>query len=316
MIKIENWTINEIPDLSGTIIVITGANSGLGFEATRVLSGKNAHVIMGCRNTEKAEKAKKAILQENPKAFLDFIKLDLADLSSIREFVQIFKSKYSKLDLLFNNAGVMAVPKKTTVDGYEIHFGTNHLGHFALTGQLLELLFQTPNSRILTTSSNVHRIGNINFIDLQWENRKYGKMRAYGQSKLANLLFSYELQERLAGCGSSTMSIASHPGFTETDLPFQISGNENSRVRRGFKKFFGSILPQKVTTGVLPMLFSGLSPELKGGEFIGPNGRFGLRGSPQIVKSNKRSYDDETSKKLWQISEELTGVKYEFESKK
>ncbi|MBD3351347.1 MAG: SDR family NAD(P)-dependent oxidoreductase [Candidatus Lokiarchaeota archaeon] len=295
------WNIENIPDQSGKIVIVTGANSGTGFEVAKALAMKGAKVIMACRNLDKANNAKSQIMDEYPHSNLKIIQLDLGSLSSIRKFGEDFTERFQELHILCNNAGVMMPPYQKTDDGFELQFGVNHLGHFALTGLLLNTLLNTKDSRVVTMSSTGHKLGKIHFDDLNWEN-DYNRTRAYGMSKLANLLFAYELQRNLQNTGKSTISLASHPGWTRTNLQRHVS----------LFRLFNPLLAQKPQMGALPMLYAATSMEAQGGGYYGPGGIFEIRGYPKKVKSNKRSYNKETAKKLWQISEELTGVKYVF----
>jgi NAD(P)-dependent dehydrogenase (short-subunit alcohol dehydrogenase family) len=225
--------------------------------------------------------------------------LDLADLSSVKNFANTFLAEHDQLDVLINNAGVMAVPYRKTADGFEMQFGTNHLGHFALTGLLIDLLKVTPNSRVVTVSSIAHLLGKINFDDLNSE-QSYQKWSAYGQSKLANLLFAYELQRRSAKSNGNPISIAAHPGYAATNL-------QNSS---SFFSFANKLVAQSPEMGALPTIYAATSPEIQGGEFIGPDGFLGQRGYPHKTQSNKRSHNQETARRLWKVSEELTGVRF------
>lgn len=299
MTKKNKWTEEDCPDQSGKIAIVTGANSGLGYEVTRVLAKKGAHVVMGCRDLGKAEEALNQIISEDPDASLEIIRLDLSDLASVKDFVSDFSKKHQSLDILCNNAGVMMTPYQKTVDGFELQLGTNHFGHFALTGLLIDKLMGTKNSRIVTMSSMAHSMGKIDFDNLNWE-KKYGRTKAYNRSKLANLLFAYELQRRLEAKGSKTISMGSHPGWTRTKL------QRNVFLFRALNPF----LSQKPKKGALPMLYAATSPEAEGGGYYGPDGRMGWKGYPKKVKSNDRSHNLEDAKKLWEISEELTGVKF------
>ena len=301
MSKNNHWTAKDIPDLSGKVTIITGANSGIGYDTARELAKKNATVIMACRNTEKGEAAAHSIVNEYPQAMVIVKQLDLSDLASVNSFAQEFHSEYDRLDMLINNAGVMAIPYEKTADGFERQFGTNHLGHFALTGLLLDLLLSTENSRVVTVSSTGHRTGRINFEDLNSE-ESYSKWGAYGQSKLANLLFAYELQRSLAAVGSTTISAAAHPGYTATNLQ---SGT--------FFKFLNPVFGQEQEMGALPTLYAATSPHVNGGDYIGPDGFMEQRGYPKKVRSNGSSHDEATARKLWQVSEKMTGVNFDFE---
>ena len=295
------WTAENIPDQTGKIAIVTGANSGIGYEAARALALKGATTIMACRNLEKGETAAETIRNEEPAGKTKVMRLDLSDLSSVKQFAQEFRAEYTQLDLLINNAGVMATPYGKTEDGFEMQFGTNHLGHFALTGLLIDLLKKTPRSRVVTVSSYAHLMGRINFNDLNSEKR-YQTWMAYGQSKLANLLFAYELQRKLNENGGSSLSIGVHPGWTATNL------QHNS----GFFSFLNPVLGQSQEMGALPTLFAATSPEIRGGEYIGPDGFLGQRGYPKVIQSNKRSHNETTAKSLWEVSEELTGIQFKL----
>ena len=293
-----NWTTKNIPDQTGKIAIVTGSNSGIGFEAAKALADKNAKVIIAARNLEKGENAKLKILQENPKADVEFMKLDLADLSSVKSFINEFKSKFNKLDLLINNAGVMIPPYTKTKDGYELQMGTNHLGHFALTLPLLELLAKTPNSRIVNVSSNAHKMGNINFDDINWENRKYKKWKSYGDSKIANIYFTKELSKRLTD--KNIKVTTAHPGLTETEL---------SR-HSGFFAFLNKFFAMEQAQGALPTLRAAIDENAKNGDYFGPDGWQEWKGYPIKVDTNKLAKDTSKAKKLWDVSEELTNVKF------
>ena len=298
--KNDKWTLENIPDQRGKIVIVTGANSGIGYEAARALARKGANVIMACRSLEKGEAAVAQIRRENLQGDVILRQLDLADLSSVRNFADEFLAEYKQLNILINNAGVMAIPYRKTKDGFEMQFGTNHLGHFALTGLLFELLINTPNSRVVTVSSYAHIVGKINFDDLNSE-KGYQKWLAYGQSKLANLLFAYELQRRSAKNGVNPISIAVHPGYAATNL-------QNSS---SFFSFTNNFMAQSQEMGALPTLYAATNPEIEGGEFIGPDGFLAQRGYPHKARSSARSYDPETAQRLWQVSEKLTGVRFD-----
>ena len=295
-----NWTTENIPDQTGKTIIITGATSGLGKEATKVLASKNATVVMAVRNTEKAETVVKEILSEFPSSKIDIISLDLNNLESISSFDEKFNNDYKKLDVLINNAGIMMCPYSKTKDGFEIQMGTNHMGHFALTGLLMPILLNTSDSRVVTTSSIAHRAGNINFDDLNWEKRKYNTYRAYSDSKIANLYFTYELVRRFKDAKNAPVFISSHPGWTKTELD----------RHSGPASFLGDIIAQSVQMGTLPTLRATTEVSAKSGDYFGPTKMMEMRGYPELVKSNKRSHNIENAKKLWEISEQLTGVKY------
>ncbi|MFK8046670.1 MAG: oxidoreductase [Crocinitomicaceae bacterium] len=296
----KKWGIQNIPDQENKTIIITGASSGLGKEATRVLANKNANVIMAVRNVQKAEVIADKIRNEFPNAKIDIRQLDLGSLNSVKSFAKAFTSDYSKLDVLINNAGVMMTPYSKTKDGFEIQMGTNHLGHFALTGLLMPLLLGTNNSRIVATSSIAHRQGNIDFADVNWENRKYKTIQAYSDSKLANLYFIYELARKYEGNKNFPMVTVSHPGGTKTDLGRHL----------GLMNLLGGVIGQKVEMGTLPTLRAAIDIHVKAGDFFGPKNLFEWRGYPVLVKSNEMSHDSENAKKLWDLSEELTGIQF------
>lgn len=299
-----NWTEKNMPDMTGKVTIVTGANSGIGLETARALAVKGADVIMASRNLEKGQAALQNIQANLPGASIELMQLDLADLSSIRRFVEEFHSRYDQLHLLINNAGVMQVPEhRKTADGFEMQFGTNHLGHFALTGLLLETLNRTPGSRVVTVSSVAHRLGRMNLNNLNAE-KSYSPRGAYGESKLANLLFTYELQRRLSDAGMETISTVAHPGWTATNL------QQHSSLLQILNRLW-AMEPQQ---GALPTLYAATAPELKGGEYVGPNGLAEMRGYPKVVTSNGLSYDQSIAERLWTISEELTGVHYLWEN--
>jgi NAD(P)-dependent dehydrogenase (short-subunit alcohol dehydrogenase family) len=312
MTDFDRWIEQYIPSQTGKTALITGANSGLGFEAAKVLAGKGAAVTLAVRDTVKGDAAAAAIRTAVPGAELAVAVLDLASLASIRTFADAFAGTHGRLDMLINNAGVMAVPRRTTADGFEMQFGTNHLGHFALTGLLLlPLLLTTPAARIVTVSSGAHMFGKINFDDLQSE-RSYSKWGAYGQSKLANLLFAYELQRRLAAAGSSVISVVAHPGYASTNLQSVGPEMEGSRIGKQAMSAANRVLAQSAAMGALPEVYAATSLAVRGGDYIGPTGFMGQRGFPKKVKSNARSHDQAVAARLWAVSEELTGVSYVF----
>jgi NAD(P)-dependent dehydrogenase (short-subunit alcohol dehydrogenase family) len=293
-------------NFSGENILITGANSGIGFEAAKVLAGKGARVILAVRNEEKGKAAADKILAENSFAQVDVMKLDLADLSSVKTFAESFKSSYDSLAILINNAGVMIPPYGKTKDGFELQFGSNHLGHFALTGMLLPLLKSTPGSRVVSLSSIAHRGSGIDFENLDGS-KGYKGMKFYGQSKLANLLFSRELDNRFKEHGLNAMSIACHPGISVTNL-FKLG----KRDAPGFMKKLMQHYFQPADMGALPTIYAATEVNLKGGEYIGPDGKGNRKGYPAIETPAPDVYNEETMKKLWEVSEEMTGVKFDF----
>jgi NAD(P)-dependent dehydrogenase (short-subunit alcohol dehydrogenase family) len=295
------WTSEDVPGQQGRLAVVTGANTGLGFETARVLAARGASVVLAVRDIEKGKRAAARIADSAPGANVMVQPLDLTSLDSIRAAAAELRAKHPRIDLLINNAGVMFTPKQTTRDGFEVQFGTNHLGHFALTGLLLEQMLPVPGSRVVTVSSIAHRLrARINFADLQGE-RSYSRVRAYAQSKLANLMFTYELQRRLSGAGT-TIAVAAHPGLTDTEL------TRNSPAIAAF--FYARVMSQKAAIGALPTLRAATDPGVHGGQYYGPGGLLGARGYPKPAESNGRSHDTATQRRLWTVSEELTGVTF------
>lgn len=303
----ENWTTKDISNLSGKTIIVTGGNSGLGFESVKVFAGKGAEVIMACRSLEKGGKAKTEILKNIPEGKIEVAELDLADLNSVHRFVKNFQQNHSRLDVLLNNAGIMTTPYFKTKDGFEGQLGTNHLGHFALTGLLLPVLEKTPKSRVVNVSSMAHKQGKMDFDNLLFENGKgYSPMKSYGRSKLANLLFTYELQRFFERNKTDCISVAAHPGVSQTDLFRYLDEKWYFRlVGPAFKA-----ISQEGKMGALPQVRASVDPHVKGGEYYGPNGFMELKGYPVKVQSNSRSHNEEDAKKLWEVSEKLTGVKF------
>lgn len=309
MAKSNKWTADAIPDQMGKIAVVTGGNSGLGYKTVRELARHGAHVVLACRTPEKGEAARDQILDEVSDATIEVMELDLADLDSVRGFAAAYRSNETALHILMNNAGVMATPRRTTADEFELQVGTNHLGHFALTGLLLKVLLETPDSRVVTVSSIAERMGHVDVDDLMSET-SYERWTAYGQSKLANLLFAYELQRRLEAIDARTISVAAHPGFAATDLRSKLMGRETPLHHRILSYLFEA-MSQSAEKGVLPQLYAATAPNVEGGEFYGPDGLFQRAGYPTEVRSSPESYDVALAKKLWEVSEKLTGVEYE-----
>ncbi|NDJ53408.1 MAG: SDR family NAD(P)-dependent oxidoreductase [Chloroflexi bacterium] len=304
-----NWTEENIPDQSGRTVIVTGANSGLGLRTSEVLADKGAHVVMAVRSMDKGQAALEGIKEQNPDASLDLMKLDLGNLASVRAFAGAFKDKYEKLDLLYNNAGLMAIPRRETADGFEMQFGVNHLGHFALTGQLLEKMVNLPGSRVVTLSSTAIFVGTIDFDDLH-SKRSYSRYGAYGQSKLANLIFAYELQRRLAAAGAETISIAAQPGFAYGQLQQRAAGEGGGSLEGWVYGVLGRTVAQSMEMGTLSQLYAGTAPEAEAGGFYGPE-RWWVQGYPGPNGDVKAARDQEIATRLWQVSEELTGETYE-----
>ncbi|OLZ42155.1 short-chain dehydrogenase [Natrinema saccharevitans] len=305
-----DWTAEDVPDQSGRTIVVTGANSGIGLEATRELARNGATVIMACRSAERGADAADGIREEIPGADLRVEACDLGDLASVRDFAAQLEAE---IDVLVNNAGVMAIPRSETADGFETQFGVNHLGHFALTGLLLENLgLETePDSRIVTVSSGVHERGRIDFDDLQHED-DYDKWDAYAQSKLANVLFAYELERRLLTADANAASVAVHPGYANTRLQLRGPEQSGSRLRKAGMAVLNTVVAQSAAMGALPTLYAATAPGAEGGAYYGPGGLMNMRGTPERQASSDRSYDEETARRLWDVSSELTGVTYDL----
>ena len=299
----DGWDAQRIPDQSGRIAVVTGANSGLGLVTARELARKGAQVVLACRNLDKGRAALGGCEQSASGAPPELEELDLASLTSVHAFAERFKEEHDGLDILVNNAGVMAPPRQRTADGFELQFGTNHLGHFALTGHLLPLMEGRDDARVVTLSSTAHKTGRIAFDNLNGD-RRYFRWRAYGQSKLANLLFALELDRRLRAAESTVKSLAAHPGYAATNLQSAAA----PLVDRLVMKLGNAVIAQSDEMGALPTLFAATQPGLEGGMYIGPDGPAEQRGYPKVVQPNRAARDEETARRLWEVSEQLTGV--------
>ena len=299
----DGWTARDIPDQSGRGAIVTGANSGLGLVTARELARAGAAVVMACRNLDKGHAAIEQVRTAAPGAQVQLEELDLASLESVRGFAERYRSTHDGLDLLINNAGVMAPPRRRTADGFELQFGTNHLGHFLLTTLLLDLMEGREEARVVTLSSTAHKMGRISFDNLNGD-RRYFRWNAYGQSKLANLLFALELDRRLRREGSTVKSLAAHPGYASTNLQSAAA----PLVDRLVMKVGNTVIAQSDEMGALPQLFAATEPGLEGGTYIGPDGPGEQRGHPTIVSPNGRAQDEEAARRLWQVSEELTGL--------
>ncbi|MHC3439131.1 oxidoreductase [Natrialbaceae archaeon A-gly3] len=306
-----NWTADDIPDQTGRTIVVTGANSGIGLEAARELARNGATVIMACRSVERGKEAAADIRREVPDADLRVEACDLGDLESVASFADRLGDE--RIDVLVNNAGTMAIPRSETADGFETQFGVNHLGHFALTGQLLENLRPDDDreSRVVTVSSGMHEQGEIDVEDLHGE-REYDAWDAYAQSKLANVLFAYELGRRLLTADASVESMAVHPGYANTRLQFRGPEQRGSRLRKAAMWVTNTALAQSAAKGALPTLYAATAPEADGGAYYGPGGLMNMRGVPERQASSDRSYDEEVARRLWTVSSDLTGVTYDL----
>jgi NAD(P)-dependent dehydrogenase (short-subunit alcohol dehydrogenase family) len=298
-----SWTAADVPDQAGRVAVVTGANSGLGLATAELLASKGAHVVLAIRDVHKGRQAEAQIAARWPKAEISLQPLDLSSLASVRAAAAQLREAHDRVDLLINNAGVMFAPRHMTADGFEMQFGTNHLGHFALTGLLLEHLLKIEGSRVVTISSEMHKMGgSIHFDDLQWE-RRYKRVAAYSQSKLANLLFAYELQRRLAAHGQATISVAAHPGGSNT----QLFKNSPWFVRPVIG-LLGPLLLNTPEMSALSALRAATDPDVQGGQYYGPMS--GVRGYPKLAESSPQTYDEELAQRLWKVSEELTHITF------
>ncbi len=303
------WTSDDIPDLSGKTIVVTGGNSGIGYEAALEFARKRAKVILACRDLGKARTAADRITASSASADVEVMALDLSSLASIRAFSDAFHVQHHALHVLCNNAGVMAIPYRLTTDGFEMQFGTNHLGHFALTGLLLDLLLATDGARVVNVASGAHRMGRMHFDDLQLKNG-YGKWRAYGQSKLANLLFTSELQRKADSAGKKFLSVACHPGYAATNLQAVGPKMSGSSTMEYLSELGNRLLAQSAAMGALPTEYAATSPAVAGNDYIGPDGMGEFRGHPAKVGRSAAASDAASAKRLWEVSEQLTDVHY------
>lgn len=300
------WTEENVPDQSGRLAIVTGSNTGLGYDNARALAAHGAKVVMAVRDTAKGEEAAARIRKLTPGAQVAVHKLDLGSLASVRAAGAELAAAHPRIDLLINNAGVMYPPKQNTADGFELQFGTNHLGHFALTGLLLKNLLPVDDSRVVVVASIAHKIkAKIDFDDLHWEKRSYDKVASYGQSKLANLMFAYDLQRRLAAAKAKTIAVAAHPGVAATELSRHVPGYELP----GVAWLFGKVLNTS-EVGALATLRAATDPNVKGGQYWGPDGFREMRGYPELATSSEQSRDEAIQERLWSVSEELTGVTY------
>jgi NAD(P)-dependent dehydrogenase (short-subunit alcohol dehydrogenase family) len=304
------WTVDEIPDQAGRTILVTGASSGLGLRAAEALASRGARVLMGCRNPEKAAVALAAVKSVAQHAAPEVVPLDLSDLADVQTCAERVTERLDQLDVLMNNAGVMAVPQQRTRQGFELQFGTNHLGHFALTGLLLSLMRRAHAPRVVTVSSGGHRAGRIHFDDLNWEKRRYSRWFTYTQSKLANLLFSSELQRRAVAAGSDLLAVAAHPGYAATNLS---SGPATgSVIYRWGGKVSDALLGQSDRMGALPQLYAATMTDVGPDDYWGPDGFMEQRGWPKRVGRSGAARDPDAARRLWNASEQLTGVSYSW----
>lgn len=299
------WTEANVGDQAGRVAIVTGSNTGLGLDTARVLAERGARVVLAVRNVDKGRRAAAQIAKTAPGAEVSVQELDLGSLASVRAAAEELRAAHPRIDLLINNAGLMYPPKGLTADGFELQFGTNHLGHFALTGLLLDHLLEVPNSRVVVVASIAHRIqAAIHFDDLQWE-RGYNRVAAYGQSKLANLMFAYTLQRKLAAKGAPTIAVAAHPGVSNTELMRHLPFGDNPLMRKAT-----GLVTNSPAVGALATLRAATDADVVGGQYYGPSGFRELVGHPVLVTSTDQSHDRATQDRLWTVSEELTGVTF------
>lgn len=304
------WTADDIPDLDGAKVVITGANSGLGFEASKMFAQNNAEVVMACRSIERGKAAKDEIEKKLEDPSLEVRELDLADLESVESFAKEFKANHEELDILCNNAGIMAIPREETEDGFEKQFGVNHMGHFALTAKLFPALKKAEKATIVTQSSGLHEKGEIDFDDLMHE-KEYNPQQVYSDSKLANLLFAYELDRKIRRKDLDIRSIGCHPGYAATNLQKRGPEKSGNSIKKFAMKVANKVIAQSSKKGALPMMYAAVSEEAESGDYIGPGGLANMRGLPEKQESSEASYSRETAEELWAVSEELTGIDFE-----
>jgi NAD(P)-dependent dehydrogenase (short-subunit alcohol dehydrogenase family) len=308
-----SWTASDMPSLDGDVVVVTGANSGLGFEATKAFARKEATVIMACRDRGRGETAAAEIREAVDGADLDVRICNLAALDSVERFAEGVSEEYDAIDVLCNNAGVMAIPRAETEDGFEMQFGVNHLGHYALTGRLFDLLAEADDARVVTHSSGMHEQGEMDFEDLHWED-SYSKWAAYGRSKLANLLFAFELQRRMdRNDVASVRSLGCHPGYADTNLQMRTAEESGNPLLKPIMRVTNAILAQSPDRGVLPMLYAATA-DVDGGSYVGPGGFMDMRGAPELQEPSADARDEDDARRLWEYSREATGVTYPFEA--
>ena len=303
------WKASDIPDLKGKIAIVTGANSGIGFQTSLALARKNAMVIMAVRSREKGLHAAEIIHAEVPNAELVVMKVDLANIESVKHFADGYLEEFQRLDILINNAGVMALPLMHTAQGFEIQLGTNHLGHFVLTALLIDILSRTANSRIVNVSSLAYKIGKVSFDDINYE-KSYSRLKAYAQSKLSNLLFTMELDRKLRLSGKSIIVSSAHPGYAKTNLHARAAEIEGAGVIFSVIRFANYVFGQKASKGALPVLYAATSPNVKSTGYYGPDGIFSLYGYPTEEYVDSKYVVPMDAVKLWDLSEKLTGIKF------
>jgi NAD(P)-dependent dehydrogenase (short-subunit alcohol dehydrogenase family) len=307
------WSAHDIGDLTGHVTLVTGANSGIGYETAKALADHGAHVILACRDREKARRARDKLESELDRSSLELLDLDLADLVSVRRAATAVLSEHARLDVLINNAGVMGTPYRLTADGFELQMGTNHFGHFALTGLLLDRIVTTERSRIVTVSSHLHRMGRLDRGDPTGASA-HNTWMSYGTSKLANLLFTAELSRRLGAAGLPTLAVAAHPGWTRSNLAGNGASLGTNRLRRKLARTVGGVLGQSTAGGAVPILCAATAAAIGPGQYIGPSRLFGLYGPPRVTRPSGRASDAVAAVELWRASEELTGVRYSVDA--
>lgn len=310
-----NWTAEDLPDLHGRVVVVTGASSGLGEATTVALTTRGAHVVLATRSASKTETVMERITARSPSASLEHLPIDLADLDSVAEAAGVLAGRHERVDAVVANAGIMAPPLSRTADGFELQFGVNHLGHFAFVGRILPLVAAADAGRIVLVSSGAHRVGRIHLDDLNWERRRYQRWPAYGQSKLANLLHVSELQRRLEAAGSSAIAVAAHPGYARTALQTTgptMQGGLSGRITGVLSGVANALVAQPVSRGVLPQLYATAADDVTGGSYWGPDGRGEMRGFPAAAARSAEAQDTEVARELWTVSETLTDVRYEL----
>ena len=306
----EKWDASNIPDQSGRTALVTGANSGIGFQAARELARAGATVVLGCRNQARGAAALERIRSEMPNAEVELLELDLSDLSSVEAAAEKINARPAPIEMLINNAGVMATPKGTTADGFELQIGTNHLGHFALNGRIIGKVLAADGGRIVSIASNAHKLGRINFDDLMMTGRRYSAWGQYNNSKLANMLYAFELDRRLRQAGVEAKSVGAHPGFSVTNLGFGVRAGPFELLKKPLVQI-ANIPGQSDEMGALPTLFAAVEQGVEGGDYVGPSGFGEFRGHPQKVSPAGRALKADDWRRLWAISEQLTGVRFE-----
>ena len=304
------WTAEDVADQSGRRVLITGGNSGIGLEAARLLAAKGAGVVIACRDLAKGRRAVDGIQATAGSVDVELLQLDLADLAAVEAAAEEYRERFASLDVLVNNAGVMAVPYRATVDGFELQLGTNHLGHFALAGHLLPSLLAGTSPRVVTISSGMHKFGRIDFDNLDAA-KGYSKWSVYSMSKLANLLYTFELQRRIQAAGLDLVAVAAHPGYASTNLQTAGPRMRGSALLEAGWRAFNALAGQSAARGSLPTVYAAVAPEVAGGDYIGPSGPGELWGSPVKVRATRAARDAATAQRLWSVSQQLTGVAYE-----